>query len=146
MVVTHAKGTGKACPEHLEKELRDCVKECPAGASNPSEDGSGGGAGDAPEGGEGKEPEELETPEAVVEETHCSVEEEVWTPCSADCLQERFMGESCDKEAEVRLLIFRKSQSYSVMMKGSAVGGDVNFPLACLSPFDTLFADVLYCV
>ncbi|CAN0341247.1 unnamed protein product [Pylaiella littoralis] len=36
------------------------------------------------------------------DETYCSIEQELWTPCSADCMQERYLDDACEKGAEVR--------------------------------------------
>lgn len=94
------KGEGRICPDELVREERDCLIGCSAEASKPSEptaDGKGG------EGG-GGEAEPIAGMEEEVERTYCSIEEELWTPCSADCLQERYMGEECDKEAEVGVM------------------------------------------
>lgn len=108
MVVTPAQGTGKPCPEMLAEEMRECSKDCPKGApnltaevnTNKEQHGDvelkmeAGGVGDgAVRGGE-------------QQEQACSLEEEVWTPCSVDCLQERYMGDGCKKEAEVCVTLF----------------------------------------
>lgn len=109
VVVTPARGSGKQCPEQLQEELRACFKECPAGAKNPTAEGDQGengngakGGGDAGvgEGNKGSEPAEVDS---VLSQTipFCSIEEEIWTECSGACLQERFMGDECEKEAEV---------------------------------------------
>lgn len=95
------KGEGKLCPGVLEEEHRDCLVDCPAGAPNPSgamEKGEGGERKDGEDGGAEAEPVAV----GEMEQSYCSVEEELWTPCSVDCLQERYMGEECDKDAEVR--------------------------------------------
>lgn len=100
--MTPAQGSGKPCPEVLAEETRECSKDCPKGAPNPTaEEKNEGGDGEVElkiedggvrDGGEGGEQQQVQA---------CSLEEEVWTPCSADCLQERYMGDGCEKEAEV---------------------------------------------
>ncbi|CAM9770515.1 unnamed protein product, partial [Laminaria digitata] len=73
VVVTRSKGLGRVCPEDMEEEIRKCRKECPAGAPN-----------------------------SPVGEQYCSLAQEVWTECSVDCMQERYLDEACEKKAEVR--------------------------------------------
>lgn len=100
VIVTRAKGLGKVCPEELDEEKRKCVKDCPAGAVDPSEAIEGSEGGDDTDKGEGVEmkPEE---DEVDIPETYCSIEQELWTPCSAECKQERYLDDACEKEAEV---------------------------------------------
>lgn len=91
----------------MEEETRECVKDCPAGAVTPPADGqaAGGGKGEQQEAGVGGVEMEVVAGTAVFfskEETYCSIEQELWTPCSADCLQERYLDKACEKEAEVR--------------------------------------------
>ncbi|CAM9974690.1 unnamed protein product, partial [Laminaria digitata] len=88
VVVTHSKGLGRVCPEDMEEEIRKCKKECPAGAPN------------SPVGEKENEPAAEDITE--IPEQYCSLAQEVWTECSVDCLQERYLDESCEKEAEVR--------------------------------------------
>ena len=99
VVVTHAKGLGRVCPEEMEEERRKCKKECPAGAPNPSVDA-------VVEQGKGGEGDDKNGPPVVdmteIPETYCLIEQEVWTQCSEDCLQERYLDEACEKEAEVK--------------------------------------------
>ena len=38
-----------------------------------------------------------------VSETYCSIEQELWTACSLECLQERYLDPTCKKEAEVSI-------------------------------------------
>lgn len=120
VVVAPAQGDGKACPEVLTEDLRECSKDCPAGAPNSTagqnaEAGEEGGEeadsadGTDDNGRQGKGASETATekpaaPVVVVTSPapFCSIEEEVWTDCSTDCLQERYMGADCEKEAEVR--------------------------------------------
>lgn len=89
-----AKGGGKACPEMLEEELRECVKECPVESPNEAE---------AQHDDEG----ELQGVDVLedVSETYCSIEQELWTACSVECLQERYLDPACKKEAEVSIRI-----------------------------------------
>lgn len=99
VVVTHPKGLGRVCPELMEEEKRKCKKQCPGGAPNPSVGvTAGGGEGD-------KADQEAVAVEDTTEipEQYCLLEQEVWTECSSDCLQERYLDEACEKEAEVRL-------------------------------------------
>lgn len=100
VVVVQHKGEGKVCPGVLEEEQRDCLVDCPAGAPNPSAavgKGEGSEHKDGEDGGAEAEPVAV----GAMEQTYCSIEEELWTPCSVDCIQERYMGEECDKDAEV---------------------------------------------
>eukprot|EP00903_Cladosiphon_okamuranus_P013533 g12605.t1 len=96
VIITHPTGSGKQCPEEMEEETRECVKDCPTGASNPA-----GGA-DEEIKGPGVEMDVGVDPGDRTAEVYCSIEQELWTPCSADCLQERYLDEACDKEAEAR--------------------------------------------
>lgn len=87
----------------MEEETRECVRDCPAGPANPVD----GEAADETKEGR-KDAAELEVVAGTAEgggaskdETYCSIEQELWTPCSADCLQERYLDKGCEKEAEV---------------------------------------------
>lgn len=92
--MTRAKGGGKACPELLENELRECVKECPVESPNK---------GDEEEAQHDDAEGELQGVAVLedVSETYCSIEQELWTACSVECLQERYLDPACKKEAEV---------------------------------------------
>lgn len=110
VVVTPAQGTGKSCPDQLVEESRECSKDCPKGAPNPmAEDeinvdnrGKGkGGDADGPDidlgSGVGTEEQEEQ------QQLGCLLEQEIWTPCSESCLQEKYMDEDCEKEPEVKM-------------------------------------------
>lgn len=88
-----AKGEGKACPDLLENELRECVKECPVDSPNEAEEEQ-----DDAEG-------ELQGVDILedVSETYCSIEQELWSACSVECLQERYLDPACKKGAEVSI-------------------------------------------
>lgn len=84
--------------------------DCPAGPPTPADGESvdGGKRDKKKAGGDGTElvvtgVVEGEGEGGVVEDDmYCSIEQELWTSCSADCLQERYLDEACEKEAEVR--------------------------------------------
>lgn len=73
--------------------------------------GDGDGQDEEAEGGESKSAA-VAGAEEPVEQVHkqtgisCSLQEEVWTDCSADCLQQRYMSADCAKEAEVGAFAF----------------------------------------
>lgn len=98
VVIVHPTGSGKNCPEQAEKELRECVKHCAAASPDQSKDGVG--AVKAVK-GDAKKVAPAEQMAADITETYCSIEQELWTACSADCQQERYMDDACEKEAEV---------------------------------------------
>lgn len=116
VIITHPKGSGKQCPEEMEEETRECVRDCPAGALSPAEGGTPEEKQVAGAGGV-----EMEVVGVAAEgETYCGIEQELWTPCSADCLQERYLDEACDKEAEVtrRLARFRFVEEIFLLVGG----------------------------
>lgn len=113
VIITHPTGSGKACPEAMEQESRECVEDCPADPlvleadEKAAKEGGDGEKKEATEGGGGEPAVELvvREEESSIQETYCSIEQEVWTVCSVDCLQERFLDDTCGKEAEVRLKV-----------------------------------------
>ncbi|CBN76990.1 aspartic protease PM5 [Ectocarpus siliculosus] len=112
VIITHPKGSGKACPEAMEKESRECVEDCPAdplvleGDEKATKEGGDGEKKEATEGGGGEPAVQLVVRAGGVESstqgTYCSIDQELWTECSLDCLQERFLDDECGKEAEAR--------------------------------------------
>ncbi|CAN0236584.1 unnamed protein product [Ascophyllum nodosum] len=96
VVITPAKGAGKGCPEVMENELRECLRECSVG------DVDGREAPNTSGGEENDEQGELQEFEVVVNvsDTICSMEQELWTSCSGDCVQERYLGDDCEKGSE----------------------------------------------
>lgn len=101
-MVTHPKGLGRVCPEEMEQESRKCIKECPGGAPNPS---AGAGTGEVNEGKGDQENDSAAVDITEIPEKHCQLMQEVWTECSVDCLQERYLEDACEKEAEVCLAV-----------------------------------------
>ena len=63
--------------------------------------GTGGGH----EGKDDQENEAAAVDITEIPEKHCQLTQEVWTECSGDCLQERYLEEACEKEAEVSLAV-----------------------------------------
>ncbi|CAM9418888.1 unnamed protein product [Ectocarpus fasciculatus] len=107
VIITHPKGSGKACPEAMEQESRECIEDCPADPLELEKAAKEGGDGEqkkATEGGGGEPAVELVVAggESSNQGTYCSIEQELWTVCSLDCLQERFLDDACGKEAEAR--------------------------------------------